>query len=482
MGKDVQKFQLFDIDGSAVGFDFRKRKNRIHFIISFFLFAGIMLLPLDSISDTAARTLALTALVLYMWITLYVDLMTSSLVLAGGAILLGLLSYKEVATLFGSSQFLPMLGICIVALGASTTKLTSRFAYFLLWKFGRKPRTIALVAVIVCAVLSSVVSNIATAILLAATFAPVIEHLGNKQLGKAIMILLPVSAMYGGAALINGSGPNLVALQNLELATEGTATVSYLQWATVGWVSLLLIIPIIVVLYTRYFKVPKTIDGIDVTVFKQSLNELGPITGKEIRWLLIMLTMIVFLVFGFPMGYVGVIFGTICLLPGIGIVSGKEMLKNVPWFLLFILGFSPVLSSILTQSKLTNVLISATSPYLNQFSILGLILFFTFLKSILNNIIISGPAPVSIILISSFAPVVMSLGYNPVAIFMPALILSHPATILGSSASYQTTYQYGYWDITETIRPGAAMMLLGPIVVSVVCYLLYPLLGISLML
>ncbi|MDF2951636.1 MAG: Di-and tricarboxylate transporter [Anaerocolumna sp.] len=473
------KFHFLDLNGINTGYNLKNKKTLAHVIISLILFFVCLALPLDFISQTASKALALSILVMYMWITLYVDLVTSCLVLAIGSVVLGLVSYADMSALFGESQFLPMFGVCIVALGATNTKLTTRFAYFLLWKLGKKPILIAFAAVIVTVIISSTVSNIATAILVAAAFAPILEELGDKRLSKAIMILIPMAAMYGGIALVNGAGPNLVALQNISTVTEGKYTVSYGQWAVVGWASAIILMPILVFIYTKYFKVSNKDVKIDFDKIHQKLVDIGPLTGAEIRWLIIVLLMIALLLAGFPMGTIGLLFGLICILPGVGIMSGKFMLSKTPWFLLFILGFSPILSTVLTQSGLANIMLGWTHPFVNKMGPFLLILFFTMLKSILNNIIISGPAPVSIIIITGFAPILISMGYNPAAIMMGSMLIAHPAAILGSVPTLQTTFQYGYWKINDTIVPGVIFTALVAIVISTVTYFLCPLIGLS---
>jgi len=475
--QEVKKFSFVDLDGVSTDVNLKKRTNLIHLCVCIVGFLAFWFSPLEFISKTTPKALALAFVVIYLWVSLLIDLFATCLILAGGGLLLGLFATKDIYASFPSS-FLPFMGICAVAVGATNTLLTTRFAYWCLWKFGKSPRMICYIALFVSLTISTAVSNTATALLVGSIFYPVIENIGEREhLGRATMICIALGAGIGGCGFISGTSANILAINTWNTATKGAYTITFGQWAPCGLLCAYIVGIIACLMYPRWFKVPKKNENVDLDFFHNKLKEIGPVTGAEVRWFILIASMIALLIMGFDLGTISLIWAMICIMPGFGIMSGNKMLKSLPWFLLFIISLSPLMAILL--GPVANYFVKPMSAFLSVMGVFGIMLIFSVAKSLIDCIFVGAGHGALVLMITIFSPIFMKMGLNPVVMLMPALMHSGTAFVFGASGNFPCVYQYGYWTMTDTIKPGLIMMVIVPIITTIVCYLTLPMVGLG---
>ncbi|MBQ1311709.1 MAG: anion permease, partial [Blautia sp.] len=133
---------------------------------------------------------------------------------------------------------------------------SKRLLLFLMKKFGQNTERLMLAIMIVTAVLSSVISNVAAA----AVFIPVVTHFlevyeneeAKRRTGRAYMISLPVASMIGGMMTPAGSSINMLTISMLEKNTG--RTISFVQWMVMGIPVVIVMLPAAWFLCVRIFK------------------------------------------------------------------------------------------------------------------------------------------------------------------------------------------------------------------------------------
>ena len=475
--------KFFDLKGVQTGQPVTGRQ-RFYLIMAVVIFLACYFLPLDHISPTASTALALVLTVVWVWITNCVPLAVGCMILAVGGLLLRLFNFGEFAASFGSSPFVPMIGLLIVSLGAGKTNIANRVAYIFLSTLGRSPAMILLAISVATAVVSAFVSNLGTTIVMASISMAIMGEMGEEKgqsgLGKAIMLSIPMFSMIGGLTLISGSpSTNMMGISMLESSTQGAHTVTYAQWAMVGIpCGLLLLIPTWLI-YKNAFGVRNRADKeIDIAVFKEKLRELGPLRGAELRWVLIVAFMVITMVTGvFNMPIAALLCGTLVVLPVIGCVRPDDAFKSLPMDVLILIGFSPIIANIINNSKLGEWVVNNFFGWTAGLPGIVLMLVMTLAMSIMINVFANATIGIIAVCIAAFTPLVIANGMNPSIVLLPAMYMGSATTVLGVQTNVVLTYHHGYWEMKDTLKPGILASLLWSVVTTVVAYIVGPMIG-----
>ncbi len=477
---------FFDIKGISTGQPLTK-KTGIHLIIAAAIFIIVQLLPLDFISPVAAKTLALLLTIIWMWLTNCISLGATCIFLVVAGMLMGLFHFGQFSASFGSSPFSMMIGMLIVSTGASNTNIAKRVAYLFLSKMGRSPSLILFAICAATAVVSAFVSNLGTTIVMSAISISIMEEMGEIKgesgLGKAIMIGIPIFSMIGGMALITGSpSTNMMGISMVESATNGAHTVTYNQWAIIGVIcSILLIIPVWLI-YKFCFKVKDKSDkNIDIESFKLKLEELGPLRGAELRWVLIVIFMVGSMIVGLlNTPTAALLCGLLSICPGIGFISPKKALSNLPIDVLLLIGFTPVIADMINSSLLGEWMVNNLFGWTAGLPVFVIMLILALAMTVLINVAANATLGIIAVVIAAFTPMVVAYGLNPSIVLLPAMYLGSFTTVLGVQTNVVLTYHHGYWNMKDPIRPGIYAAILITLVTTVVAYIVGPLIGMPL--
>jgi di/tricarboxylate transporter len=380
-----------------------------------------------------------------------------------------------------------MIGLLIVSLGAGKTNIARRVAYIFLSTMGRSPAMILLAISAATAVVSAFVSNLGTTIVMSSISIAIMTEMGEEKgrsgLGKAIMLAIPMFSMIGGLTLISGSpSTNMMGISMLESSTNKEFTVTYAQWAKIGVPSgLLLLIPSWII-YKNAFGVRGRSDrDIDIDLFKRKLEELGPLRGAELRWIIIVAFMVISMITGvLNMAMAALLCGTIAVLPVVGCVEPNDAIKSLPMDVLILIGFSPIIANIINNSQLGVWSVNNLFGWTAGLPGYVLMLAMTFIMTILTNVCANATIGIIAVCIAALTPLVLASGMNPSLVLLPAMYMGSCTTILGVQTNVVLTYHYGYWEMKDTLKPGIAAAVLWSVVTTTVAYFVGPLIGMPL--
>lgn len=451
-------------------------------VIAYFVLSAV---DLSQYGETASSGLGLFVAVVIFMVFSGMEVIVSSLLMVFAGIALAFWKWSDVSAYLGSSQFYTMLGMVIVAMGCEFTPFGRRIAYIFLEKFGSRPVRLVIVFGIVTALVSAFVSNIATLILMSSIGASLLESMGEKPgesvIGRSLMVLIGAASMYGGCVLISGSPyGNTMAISMMENASGGTATITYAQWAFFGVIIFAVTIIPFCMIYVKssgmknsgYNLPPKE-------YYEEKLRELGPLRGSEVRWVIIVIVMVAFMIAGKSTSEMAMLFATISFLPVVGTTPVRKCLNRVPIHVLLCMGTIPMMSRLLTGTgvldALTDVLksnVSIESPIL--FSIAACLI-----TGLAINVCVNASSAVGPSMVALLTPISMALGFNPAVVLLPTMLESGFFWAMGMNTIMLMNKGYGYWDDKDAAIPGYLTILFTSIVIPIICCGLCGVVGMS---
>lgn len=481
-----KKDRLLDINGLRTGSPFTL-KSLITVIVCIILFFALRALPLQAWGELTSTALAMVVVTIVLLIFLDVSFIVPAMFLTVVGIYLGLWDYATVKTSIANSPFVMMFGMIIVALGCEYTPMGKRIGYVLLKRFGGKPASLVIAIGIATAVLSAFVSNNAVIVMMSSICAVMLAEMkqvpGESKLGKAIMIIVSAASMVGGVALVNGTPiGNGTGMSLLAEATGGISDISYLDWAKVGIPALLLTLFPMGWIYNKYFGIKNSDykDLPDPANYARLLEELGPITGSEIRWLITVVGMVLSMCFGMNTSVAALLWAVVAMCPVIGTVPSKQVLKKLPWTIMMAAMFIPIMGQCFSKHGLGQLVVDYVGPIFNGMSPFVFCFVAALFQGIIANAFVGASMAAQALGIGLLGPICVSLGYNPSVIMLPVLFINSCFFVLGFNVSMMINKEYGYWETTETTVPGIILLVVCALMFAIAACVFGPLFGLSL--
>ena len=291
-----------------------------------------------------------------------------------------LVSYKSLMASFADPVVMLFMGGFVLAIMAEKYGLDVTLARILLKPFGTKPSMVLLGFLVVIAIFSMFMSNTATAAMMLAFLAPVLQVLPNDDKGRiGLSLAIPVAANIGGIGTPIGTPPNATAVRFL---AESGYEVTFSDWSMrmipfvlimilVAWVLLQLLFP---------FKTKQLV--LDIPENKRPVDwktyvVWATFIGTILLWATESLT--------------GINSNVVALIPlGVLTMTGiftKEDIKEINWTVLWLVAGGFALGTALQGSGLAKTLISAipfgSMSVLSVLIIAGLVCYF--LSNFISN-------------------------------------------------------------------------------------------------
>ncbi|MCG8571893.1 MAG: DASS family sodium-coupled anion symporter [Spirochaetes bacterium] len=425
---------------------------------------------------------------LVLWITEAIPFHITGLL---GMFLMTILQVAPYSTIvkegFGNKIIVFFIGVLTLSAFISKSGIGKRISVFLLSKTGNDTRLIILGFLVVGALLSMWITDMAVAAMLMPLGKSILEEEGIKPLksnfGRALMIACAWGPIIGGIGTPAGCGPNPIAIDYLSSAG---IELTFLGWMMYGVpASLLLILPSWGVLLLFFPpEVKKLAKGKDE--LKQEFKDLPPMNKEQIvTIILFLLTAVMWISVSIlketikdPNSFfknihisIPILLTTILFfLPGLKTLSWREIEADISWsgILLVVTGVS--LGKMLQITKAADwiaVVLMGKIDILHPFvQILMIILIISFLKIALSSNTVTGTIIIPIMI--SLAQII---GLPILAITLPAAITASLAFILvTSSPTNVIPYSAGYFSIPDMAKAGTVITLISSIIVAATIY------------
>ena len=476
------------------------------------LFAGIVLAlyillftNLDPANPQITYTAAVAVLMAVWWMTEAIPLAATSLLPIILFPLLGVLNGEDVAGTYMNSIIFLFLGGFLLALAMEEWGLHRRVALTIINILGGSPVSIIIGFMISTAFLSMWISNTATALMMLPIGLAIIKKLESefgiettKNFSIALMLSIAYSCSIGGIATLIGTPPNLAFVRIYQITFPEAPAISFGSWMLVAVpISTLMLIFTAFLLIKVFFKIDKNL-SINPSFIKEEKLKLGKITFEELivavvfsltallwifrsdlnlGFLLIpgwerLLTFSDFINDGtVAIGMALVLF----LVPSKNKTEKRAILNSkvftkVPWGIILLFGGGFALAQGFTKSGLSEFIgnnfyyFKEFSPFIIAIFVAAVIIFLTELTS--NTAVAQMILPV-------MASVSIAMGIHPFLLMIVATLSSSLAFMLPVGTPPNTiVFASERLKISDMVKAGFAVNIMGIILVTVLVYLL----------
>jgi solute carrier family 13 (sodium-dependent dicarboxylate transporter), member 2/3/5 len=439
--------------------------------------AGVLLAGLPA---KAAWCAAVTALCATWWVTEPIPIPATSLIPFAAFPLAGVLSHTGVASAYGHSLILLLLGGFMLSMGMEKSGAHRRLALGMVKLVGGVGGSrLVLGFMIAAAVLSMWISNTATTLMLLPVALAVIEQSKDDKLTTPLLLGTAYAASVGGIGTPVGTPPNVILMGVYQEHTG--QEISFLKWMVIGVPIVIVMLPAMWLWLCRSLGPAKG---------RLELPSPGPWRPAEKRVLTVFaLTALLWITRSEPFGGWSKLIGadgtgdaTVALAAVVAmflIPDGEgdrlldwETAARIPWGLLLLFGGGIAIARAFGESGLSQALGAALSS-LASWPLVAMLVVITLSVTFLTEIT-SNTATTSL-LMPILAAAATAAAIDPRLLMIPAAISASCAFMLPvATAPNAIVFGTGKFTTSRMAREGFALNLLGAAVITIVCVLLLP--------
>jgi sodium-dependent dicarboxylate transporter 2/3/5 len=447
------------------------------------LFTIMLLAPApEGMPLPAWHAAAVIALMATWWMTQALPLTVTALVPFLAFPLLGIMNASETAASYYSPILFLVLGGAIIALAIERTGLHRRLALGIVSRGGSTPGALLFAFIMATAILSMIVSNTATTLIMmpiavAVLRAAQIREGDTDGFPGALVMGIAFAASIGGLGTLVGSPTNAIAAGIIERTTG--LRIDFLTWALYGIPLVFVSIPLCWLILMKVQHVGP--DDFDAEAARVGIGEAGPWSVAEKRLVPLVATVVLAWI-AVPLissylpkdsltdGTVA-IFGALLLFlipdgTGRAILNWEEA-NRAPWGVIMMFGGGLALAAGIGESGLAQWLgtalqpLASVPPILVALVLVALVVLITEFAS--NVATASGIIPV-------VGSLVLATGVDPMLLALPAAFAASWGFMLPSGTGPNAiAWATGHIALPRMLKAGLLLDLLGvPIMVGVV--------------
>ncbi|GLR46598.1 SLC13 family permease [Sphingomonas astaxanthinifaciens] len=447
----------------------------------------LLLPPPAGMPLSAWRVVALAGLMAVWWMTQALPLTATALMPFLLLPLFGVMTATDTAAAYYSPILFLVLGGAIIALAIERTGLHRRLALAIVNRGGKTPGAMLLAFMAATAIVSMIVSNTATTLIMmpiaiAVIRAARIEPGHTDGFAGALAMGIAFAASIGGLATLVGSPTNAIAAGIIERAIG--LRIDFLMWASFGVPLVLVAIPLCWLILMRVQRVAPT--DFDAAAAISAIGEAGPWSSAEKRLVpIILVTVAAWVVLPLVADRLPkdvLVDGTVAVAAALLLFvipdgSGRPILtwteaNRAPWDVIMLFGGGLALAAGIGASGLDKWLgvalapLKSVHPLLIALALVALVVFITEFAS--NVAAASGIIPV-------VAGIIAATGIDPILLALPAAWAASWGFMLPSGTGPNAiAWATGHISLPRMLRAGLWIDLAGvPLLVAMV-WLLAP--------
>lgn len=451
----------------------------------------------------AASMLGIASWMAIWWITESVPLSLTALIPLIAFPLLGIASGKEIAPKYVNSIIFLFIGGFLIAQAMENSGLHKRIALNMLARLHASPLQLAIAFSVATAFLSMWISNTATTMLMVTIAMPILQRLMDEHqatnitpMATSFLLIIAYSANIGGMGTPVGTAPNLVFLENMQIAAPESLP-SFLEWMMVGVPMVVIgLLLLFAVLGPGLSRLPwQASDG---SSLKRSLEQLGPmrLDEKAVGWILFITALLwmsrkgitteSFVIPGWAslLPYKGVDDGTVAIFMASllflfrssdnGAILNTSSFRKLPWDIVILLGGGFALAYGMMHSGLSGW-IGSQLEFLHSVPLIimmaGIAIVIIFLTEITSN------TATTQVMLPILAAASLASGLDITSTLLVATLSASCAFMLPvATPPNAIVFGTGHIPMHAMIKRGIQLNLIMILVITSVIYLIRPLL------
>lgn len=447
----------------------------------------------DAIPGAAQRTLGVFVLCMTLWMTGIIPLAATGMIALALPGVLGAISASEAFGYFGNTATMFLLGVFLLAAATIETGLSKRLTLVFLSRFDQSPKRLVFGVIVTAASLSLMMPEHAVAAMMFPIILDVIEALRLKRPGsayaRALLLAMAWGAVTGGVGTFLGGGRAPLAVDLLRREFPDADIPTFFGWAVKALPVVFLTAGFVYWRLTR--GIVYEVENIrSATAFiSQRVERLGPMSAREKRVAALLAATILAWLFvpSLSASLLGkqhrIDVATISLLAAAGVfvlrvASWPKLEEYVNWGVLVMYGGAVALGETMARTHaadwLATAVLPADVPGWMLFPILATI-------CIVLSEAISNAAVVALLVPVGFGMCHANPNLDPVTmIYMIAIPAGLGYTLPMSGPPCAIAYSAGYFRVTDVLKDGIQVNVVSLIVILLVAYLYWPLVGLNL--
>lgn len=463
------------------------------FFLTLAIQAAMLLLPApEGVTPDGWRVLVMTVGATILFITEPIPLPAVALLIVLGQVFLLGLDSSLVARSLMKDSVLFIMGSLMLAVALVKQKLDKRLALLIVRITGSGTYAIAFGLSVFSGLLASFIGEHTVAAMMLPVALSLIQLATDDQnqqraLGVLFLFSISYACAMAGIGTPSGGARNAIMIDYLRdffYAADDPETyrysVSYLHWMIYAYPVFLIQLPLMHLILRKTFKTDLGDLGPAVEKLKEQVGTEGALTGRHyVAILLFLLTLVGWVGFSSQYGM-----GTIAILGAVlflvtGLVRWQDLNSGVNWGVVLLYAAAISLG---VQMRDTGAAAWVASIFMDALapvglnSGLGLLAAVMFLTTFITNTMSNGAA------VAVLGPIVLTIALatetNPLAVGMVTAVSSAFAyfTVIGTPAS-TIVYSSGYLRSSDFMKVGWRMALMSFIVLLTASKLYWPLIG-----
>ena len=415
------------------------------------------ILALSFFNDTQSRLIGVIAFLVTLWTNNGLNMGVVSLLPILLFPFLGLVESKDVVTNYSKTTIFLFMGGFLLAIATQKSNLHKRLATFLISHFPSTPRGVLLSLMLTAGILSSILSDTTTALLII----PIAGFLTNNIDFKFRLILgVAYASLIGGIITPIGTPPNLILMDFLE--SNALEPIAFATWTMMMLpLAIIMMITACEVLLFGFKKENFSLVEIDMTKKPLTSNQ------KKLVWMLSSLAILLainpilknFFDVSINEKLTLLAFGLFLFLPKVDLLDWKEDFIKIPFAIIFLFGAGFSIAMAFQKTglaiEIANILVSFNylPPIALMFIIGSGVVFATELTS--NTALTS-------IMIPIIYPFALQSGLDPTLFMLIVAISASYAFMLPiATAPNAIAMSTGHVKTTQMIQRGIFLNIFG---------------------
>lgn len=426
---------------------------------------------------------ALFIAALVLWSTEAIPIgLTSLLMIILPPLLKVVTSISGAAVGYTSPVVFFVIGAYCIAFAVVQSGTGQRFALWLFTRSGTNSKRAVLSSMVGTAAISALVSDVPACAIFMALSLPILTKInarpGSSNMGKAMMMGIPIAALIGGVATPAGSSINLLGIDLLQKAAG--IEVTFLQWMSIGVPMVVLLTPFAWLVLIKVF--PPEIDSIgDINEFKEELKSMGPLKNNEKKVITILAILFILWVLGtwvkqFNVATVSIAGAIVMFFPGINLLTWRDVEKFIGWETVLMIGSVISLGLMATDTGLSSWLVRNSLGGITGWDIVFLVVTISAFTVILHLPLPIAPT-INAVLIPAMVVLAKDAGINPAIFALPVAFTASCAFLLPLDAVPLVTYSKGYYRMFDMLVPGIIISVAWVILMTVFMLTIGPIIG-----
>lgn len=437
------------------------RQRFVGFAIAVILVAGACLIPgTDALSHEGVVTLAVLLALAALWATSALPIGIIALLVPVTLIVLGAATASTAFAGFASSPLFFIIAVFSLPVIMQKTKWGLRLINVLLKWTGSDSRKLVLGFMIATTLVSTVMSDVPTTVLFLGFALTILKAAGaepgKSNLGKCLMIAVPVASVTGGIATPAGSSFNVVAMGIMQ-QTVGYG-ISFFDWMIVGVPLVIVMTPILWFFLTAIIK-PEPISDDCLQGIRDDAAAATKIEPYDVKALAIILILVVLWIAGnwisvLNVTVVALIGLVVMFLPGMNLLTWKEFQDSVPWGIVLMCGTIMSIGGIVTATGGAKFLVDLVmgSGVTDLGFFLCMFILFAFVYA-LHTV-----CPIGAAILGIFVPIMITVcatfGVSPAVPTIALAITVAGNVLLPVNPTVMLTYGEGYYTFADMFKTG----------------------------